>query len=64
MLALSEYRNPKKVGDVTTIEQANIAQQQVVQNHPPQKKNATNEKGLAAQEAAGREVGSGEKTDQ
>ena len=57
MLALSEYRNPKKPATVTTIEQANIAQQQVVQNHPPaKKKKVTNELGCAAQANAGAEV--------
>ena len=53
--------NPKKPATVTTIEQANIARQQVVQNHPPaKKKKATNEQGCAAQADAATEVASDE----
>ena len=46
MLALSEYRRPPRTGDTfAVVKQANIANQQVVQNHEIQKQNATNEQG-------------------
>jgi hypothetical protein len=51
MLALAEYRNPRRPRSVTTIGQANIAHQQVVQNNVnpnpgnPEARNATNEQG-------------------
>jgi hypothetical protein len=45
MLALAEYRRPARAG-FTAIEQANIAQQQVVQNRNPEIQNPTNEQGL------------------
>lgn len=48
MLALREYRQPPRPGDqFTAIKQANIANQQVVQNLEPEKQNASNEKGFA-----------------
>jgi hypothetical protein len=56
MLALAEYRRPPRPKSFTAIGQANIAQQQVVQNGPAaaggaqigknENRNATNEKGL------------------
>lgn len=48
MLALREYRQPPRSGDqFTAIKQANIANQQVVQNLETEKQNVTNEKGCA-----------------
>ena len=51
MLALAEYRRPPRAGDTfTAIKQANIAQQQVVQNVESggsKIENATNEKGMS-----------------
>ena len=49
MLALAEYRRPPKTESHTTITQANIAGQQIVQNDPEsfrKPKNETNEKGF------------------
>src|SRR5262249_7438177 len=48
MLALSEYRNPRKGDSFIAVKQANLAQQQVVQNvenGKPQMGNTTNEQG-------------------
>ena len=46
MLALHEYRKPPRTPDsFTAIKQANIAQQQVVQNGKSQNETATNEQG-------------------
>ena len=51
MLALVEYRRPPKMGDnFTAIKQANIANQQIVQNAEAgqsKTKNMTNEQGIA-----------------
>ena len=49
MLALAEYRRPRRGGDTfTAIRQANIAGQQVVQNGEIRaSENATNEQGAA-----------------
>ncbi len=49
MLALPEYRRPPRSGDsFTAIKQANIANQQVVQNEKSQTEGTTNEQGLPA----------------
>ncbi len=49
MLALAEYRRPPKAGDsFTAIKQANIANQQVVQNEKTRTENTANEQGSAA----------------
>lgn len=50
MLGLAEYRRPPRASDsFTAIRQANIAGQQVIQNHEnAQPKNATNEQGSGA----------------
>lgn len=49
MLALAEYRRPPKSGDTYAIvNQANITQQQVVQNQEGRSEIATNEQGSAA----------------
>lgn len=49
MLALAEYRRPPRAGDsFTAIKQANIANQQVIQNHEiKESENATNEQGCS-----------------
>lgn len=47
MLALAEYRQPPRTGDTfAVVKQANIAGQQVIQNHEIATTNATNEQGL------------------
>ncbi len=52
MLALAEYRKPPRAGDTfTAIKQANIANQQVVQNEKTQTENAANEQGLPERSA-------------
>ncbi len=49
MLALAEYRRPPRAGDsFTAIKQANIANQQVVQNEKTRTESTTNEQGLPA----------------
>lgn len=49
MLALAEYRRPPRTGDTfAVVKQANIAHQQVVQNHEIASTNATNEQGCDA----------------
>lgn len=46
MLALAEYRRPPRAGDTfAVVKQANIAGQQVIQNHENSGANATNEQG-------------------
>jgi hypothetical protein len=46
MLALAEYRRPPRTGDTfAVVKQANIAGQQVIQNHENSGTNATNEQG-------------------
>jgi hypothetical protein len=46
MLALAEYRRPPRTGDTfAVVKQANIASQQVIQNHENSNTNATNEQG-------------------
>ena len=51
MLALAEYRKPPRAGDsFTAIKQANIANQQVIQNGKT-RSNTTNEQGLPAASA-------------
>jgi len=51
MLALREYRRPHRAADpLTTIRQANIAQQQIVQNlERTQDENATSEQGCTCE---------------
>ncbi len=52
MLALAEYRRPPRAGDsFTAIKQANIANQQVVQNEKTREQNTANEQGLPARSA-------------
>lgn len=47
MLALAEYRRPPRTGDTfAVVKQANIAGQQVIQNHENSEKVATNEQGF------------------
>lgn len=51
MLALAEYRRPPRTDAFMAIKQANVAQQQVVQNvenRKPKNDEASNEKGLIA----------------
>lgn len=49
MLALAEYRRPPRSGDTfAVVKQANIANQQVIQNHENSPTNATNEQGCTA----------------
>ncbi|MCE2968097.1 MAG: hypothetical protein ACK55O_02975 [Phycisphaerales bacterium] len=51
MLALAEYRRPPRTGDTfAVVKQANIASQQVIQNHENTTRNATNEQGSAPHE--------------
>lgn len=46
MLALAEYRRPPRTGDTfAVVKQANIAHQQVIQNHENSNTNPTNEQG-------------------
>jgi hypothetical protein len=46
MLAFAEYRRPPRTGDTfAVVKQANIAGQQVIQNHENSTTNATNEQG-------------------
>jgi hypothetical protein len=53
MLALHEYRKPPRTPDsFTAIKQANIAQQQVVQNGKSQIENTTNEQGCQSEPPA------------
>jgi hypothetical protein len=66
MLALAEYRRPPRSKSFTAIGQANIANQQVVQNGKSENKNMTNEQGsrdgesTAASTASTRITASGE----
>ncbi len=53
MLTLSEYRRPPRTGDTfAVVIQANIANQQVVQNHESQEESTTNEQGLGGPDNA------------
>jgi hypothetical protein len=53
MLTLAEYRRPPAESSFTAIRQANIANQQVVQNHENSGTNATNEQGFTPDTTAG-----------
>ena len=52
MLALAEYRRPPRTNSFTAIGQANIAQQQVVQNGNSENEKATNEQGSTGRPGA------------
>lgn len=56
MLALAEYRRPPRTGDTfAVVKQANIAGQQVIQNHENSTRNATNEQGKSPDHCGSRD---------